>query len=144
MNYDNNRKNPQGSFLRQRACGTDVRALDTIRAAGVETVGRVDYAVRLARHLTENLELLDLFIEELLPRFGDFQDALTEDSWTVYHSRLSFAMNAKTSARARSLRRWNACGLLSTRASNKSRASSPTSGGANMAWHYWAKMPECA
>ena len=27
--------------------------------------------------------------------FGDFQDALTEDSWTVYHSRLSFAMNVK-------------------------------------------------
>ena len=43
----------------------------------------------------ESLELLDIFVEELLPRFGDFQDALTEDSWTVYHSRLSFAMNVK-------------------------------------------------
>ena len=99
-NYDaNNRKKlPKGHVPpAPRLWERDVRALlDTIRAAGVETVGRVD-ATRFGWPVTraENLELLDLFIEELLPRFGDFQDALTEDSWTVYHSRLSFAMNAK-------------------------------------------------
>ena len=35
--------------------------------------------------------------------FGDFQDG-QEDSWTVYHSRLSFAMNVKCFRRAKSSR----------------------------------------
>ncbi|MCH2191879.1 MAG: cryptochrome/photolyase family protein [Gammaproteobacteria bacterium] len=44
------------------------------------------------------LELLDDFCDRLLPKFGTFQDAMTEKTdhaWSLYHSRLSFAMNAK-------------------------------------------------
>ncbi len=99
-NYDaNNRKKlPKGHVPpAPRLWERDVtELLDAIHSAGVETVGRVE-AARFGWPVTraESLELLDLFVEELLPRFGDFQDALTEDSWTVYHSRLSFAMNAK-------------------------------------------------
>ena len=99
-NYDaNNRKKlPKGHVPpAPRLWERDVtELLDAIHGAGVATVGRVD-ATRFGWPVTrsESQELLDLFIEELLPRFGDFQDALTEDSWTVYHSRLSFAMNAK-------------------------------------------------
>lgn len=69
---------------------------DMIVNAGVETVGQVD-----ARHFSwpvtraEGLQLLKSFTEELLPHFGDFQDAMTTESWAVYHSRLSFSMNAK-------------------------------------------------
>jgi deoxyribodipyrimidine photolyase-related protein len=81
-NFDaNNRKKlPKGHVPpAPRLWDRDVtELLDSIHGAGVE-----------------RCELLDLFVEELLPRFGDFQDALTEDSWTVYHSRLSFAMNTK-------------------------------------------------
>jgi len=43
----------------------------------------------------EALELLDYFLEYLLPHFGDYQDALTPRSWSLFHSRLSFAMNVK-------------------------------------------------
>lgn len=46
----------------------------------------------------QSLDLLDYFCAYLLPRFGQFQDAMTENSshaWSLYHSRLSFAMNAK-------------------------------------------------
>lgn len=42
--------------------------------------------------------LLRYFCEECLPLFGRFQDAMTANSphaWSLYHSRLSFAMNAK-------------------------------------------------
>ena len=99
-NYDaNNRKKlPKGHVPpAPRLWERDVtELLDAIHSAGVETVGRVD-AARFGWPVTraESMELLDIFVEGLLPRFGDFQDALTEDSWTVYHSRLSFAMNVK-------------------------------------------------
>lgn len=41
------------------------------------------------------MQLMDYFMEYCLPLFGTFQDAMTPVSWSVYHSRLSFALNAK-------------------------------------------------
>jgi deoxyribodipyrimidine photolyase-related protein len=41
------------------------------------------------------LGLLNFFTEECLPFFGTFEDAMSTGSWSVYHSRLSFAMNVK-------------------------------------------------
>jgi deoxyribodipyrimidine photolyase-related protein len=41
------------------------------------------------------LRLLGHFVEQLLPSFGTYQDAMTADSWALYHSRLSFALNLK-------------------------------------------------
>lgn len=46
----------------------------------------------------ESLTLLDHFCRFCLPCFGKFQDALTGRSpfsWSLYHSRLSFSLNAK-------------------------------------------------
>lgn len=46
----------------------------------------------------EAQQLLEFFCEHCLPKFGRFQDAMTADSsnaWSLYHSRLSFALNAK-------------------------------------------------
>ena len=99
-NYDaNNRKKlPKGHVPPQpKLWPRDVAGLIVqLEEAGVQTVGRVDptaFGWPVTRE--ESLELLGLFVDELLPLFGDFQDALTENSWTVYHSRLSFAMNVK-------------------------------------------------
>ncbi|MFW1676847.1 cryptochrome/photolyase family protein [Pontibacter sp. JAM-7] len=41
--------------------------------------------------------LLTFFCHQLLPYFGQFQDAMTQHNagWSLYHSRLSFALNAK-------------------------------------------------
>lgn len=50
----------------------------------------------VTRH--DSLELLGFFCAHLLPNFGRFQDAMTAKSphaWSLYHSRLSFALNAK-------------------------------------------------
>jgi deoxyribodipyrimidine photolyase-related protein len=47
---------------------------------------------------SQALELLGYFCKTCLPRFGRFQDAMTcqhEHRWSLYHSRLSFAMNCK-------------------------------------------------
>lgn len=43
----------------------------------------------------ESLELLLFFCNQCLPNFGNFQDAMAEKYWSLYHSRLSFAMNVK-------------------------------------------------
>lgn len=65
---------------------------------------QVDYFGREADPLPwpverdQALQLLDFFCRECLPHFGHFQDAMTrhgDQRWSLYHSRLSFALNTK-------------------------------------------------
>jgi len=41
------------------------------------------------------LQLLNFFTEHCLALFGTYQDAMTPHEWSLYHSRLSFALNIK-------------------------------------------------
>ena len=43
----------------------------------------------------ESLELLQYFVENALIHFGRYEDAMSKKDWSVYHSRLSFALNCK-------------------------------------------------
>jgi len=43
----------------------------------------------------QSLTLLDFFVAECLPLFGTYQDAMSPQDWSLYHSRLSFSMNCK-------------------------------------------------
>jgi deoxyribodipyrimidine photolyase-related protein len=52
---------------------------------------RFDWPVTRA----ESLDLLDHFVRFRLRSFGDYQDAMTQRDWLVFHSRLSFSMNIK-------------------------------------------------
>ncbi len=70
--------------------------VEMIHKQGVKTIGEVDekqFLWPVTRN--ESLELLDFFVAYCLPLFGTFQDAMTPDAWSVYHSRLSFALNVK-------------------------------------------------
>ncbi len=75
----------------------DLRELDDmVRKHGVRTIGNVDAAhVEWPLDRAESLRLLDHFCTHLLPAFGAYQDALVPGQWALYHSRLSFSMNAK-------------------------------------------------
>lgn len=67
-----------------------------IRNEGVETIGEIDpknFIWPVTRE--ESLEMLDWFAENALPLFGTYQDAMHTDNWSLYHSRLSFALNSK-------------------------------------------------
>ena len=67
--------------------------LDT---AGVETIGRVDQQHFIwPTTRKESLTLLQFFLENCLPYFGAYQDAMTPKYWSLYHARLSFSMNSK-------------------------------------------------
>lgn len=67
-----------------------------LQACGVKSMGQVD-----ARHFCwpvtrdESLELLEHFVTHELQYFGTYQDAMTDKGWSLYHSRLSFALNVK-------------------------------------------------
>lgn len=75
----------------------DVRVLvEMVNEAGVNTIGNIQpeaFGWPITRE--EGLTTLAYFIQELLPHFGDYQDAMTRESWSVHHSRLSFVMNVK-------------------------------------------------
>ena len=75
----------------------DHRALwQSIHATGVQTMGELQAeAFRWPLNRREALQQLDHFITHALPHFGDYQDALTQRSWHLFHSLLSFALNTK-------------------------------------------------
>jgi deoxyribodipyrimidine photolyase-related protein len=70
--------------------------VEMIQKSGVKTMGDIEdkqFVWPVTRDECERL--LDFFIEYCLPYFGTFQDAMTPTAWSVYHSRISFAMNVK-------------------------------------------------
>ena len=67
-------------------------------AHGVDVFGCVGNSLAWPVNRRQALELLDYFCTHCLPRFGRFQDAMTgrhPHAWSLYHSRLSFALNSK-------------------------------------------------
>ncbi len=82
---------------RPLAFDNDVRGITAmIRRAKVTTFGEIDPA-RLIWPIDrpQALRLLDAFIRSGLPHFGTYQDAMTLASGSLFHSRLSFALNTK-------------------------------------------------
>lgn len=64
----------------------------------IETIGNAKPETWLPMNREESLDLLSWFCNEALPRYGDFQDAMTDQSefaWSLFHSRLSFSINTK-------------------------------------------------
>ena len=60
--------------------------------------GEISEALVWPTSRKEALQLLEFFCTHCLPLFGQFQDAMTANSeykWSLYHSRLSFALNTK-------------------------------------------------
>ena len=68
----------------------------TIVKAGVKSFGEPNagkFGWPLNR--TEALAQLDVFIDQVLPNFGNFEDAMSSKAWRLFHSLLSFSMNVK-------------------------------------------------
>ena len=70
--------------------------LKEIKQTDIKTIGTFDakkFIWPISRE--QSLKLLDFFVEECLPFFGTYEDAMTPNEWSLYHSRLSFSMNTK-------------------------------------------------
>jgi len=73
---------------------SDIAAM--IEDAGVKTFGEIEperFGWPISR--SQALELLDDFLRRRLSHFGVYQDAMSRESWALFHSRLSFALNTK-------------------------------------------------
>ena len=69
---------------------------ETIEKQNIKTIGTIDKS-KFIWPVTrkDSLILLDFFVEQCLDKFGDYQDAMSSGKWSLYHSRLSFALNSK-------------------------------------------------
>ncbi len=87
------------SIPEPRLFDSDVSAiLERLDRHGVAYFGQAAATLIWPVSRAQALELLDYFCAHCLPRFGRFQDAMTdrhEHAWSLYHSRLSFALNSK-------------------------------------------------
>lgn len=75
---------------------TDI--LQRIEAHEIKTIGKASSSLLWPTNRDQSLHLLEFFCGQQLHLFGRFQDAMTCNSahqWSLYHSRLSFALNAK-------------------------------------------------
>ncbi len=64
--------------------------------SGVATFGNIDPKKFIwPVSQTDAKELFQYFLSHLLPHFGRYQDAMTTKDWSLFHSRISFALNTK-------------------------------------------------
>lgn len=96
--HDNRKKLPKGHVVSPPLVfQNDVSDLfELLVEEKISTIGNCDpkqFIWPLDRE--QALQLLEFFIEECLPLFGTYEDAMTVRSWSVYHSRLSFVLNIK-------------------------------------------------
>lgn len=95
---DNRQKLPKNyTSIQPLLFNNDVSLIEAeIKKSTIKTIGTVN-----SKHFlwpinrTQSLQLLNYFIENCLPLFGTFQDAMATNEWSLYHSRLSFSMNIK-------------------------------------------------
>lgn len=72
------------------------RLWSEIQTADIASFGEPQsHSFRWPLNRDEALDDLDRFIEQVLPNFGEFQDAMSTQSWRMFHSLLSFALNTK-------------------------------------------------
>ena len=72
--------------------------LQRLKRHNIETTGNISSQLIWPVTRQQALELLDYFCTHCLPLFGRFQDAMThqgEKRWSLYHARISFALNSK-------------------------------------------------
>ena len=90
--YDNKVPIPEPLFFDNDV--SDIVKL--IRKKKVSTIGEIQ-PNRLIWPITrdQSLSLVNSFVNDFLPAFGTYQDAMTDANWYLFHSRLSFALNSK-------------------------------------------------
>ena len=70
--------------------------MQLVKRQNVKTFGLIENeALIWPINRQQALELLTFFIEQCLPYFGRYEDAMTKAHWAMFHARLSFALNTK-------------------------------------------------
>lgn len=132
--------------------GNDVGSIIArLKRHNIKFFGQTPKTILWPTNRQQALELLDYFCSHLLVYFGRFQDAMTDQSdsaWSLYHSRLSFALNTKMISPERVIQQ-----ALSAHKKNPTLISLAQIEGfvrQILGWRefvrgiYWANMPEYA
>ncbi|MEC7754961.1 MAG: cryptochrome/photolyase family protein [Bacteroidota bacterium] len=96
--HDNRNKMPEDTYVPEpMSFQRDVTDLvELLEERGVKTIGNVDskdFLWPVTRE--EGLKLFDFFLNDCMPFFGKYQDAMTTKGWSLFHSRISFLLNSK-------------------------------------------------
>ena len=70
--------------------------LEDIKKSNIKTIGEIDahdFVWPIDR--IQALNLLHFFVKECLTYFGTYEDAMTTRGWSLFHARISFALNIK-------------------------------------------------
>ncbi|MBD3216860.1 MAG: cryptochrome/photolyase family protein [candidate division Zixibacteria bacterium] len=99
-NYDReNRGSYDGKveLIKPKLFNNDVSSIvKIIKKSGVKTFGEINpKKLNWPVNRKQALAILRHFTGKLLPHFGTYQDAMIQESRTLFHSRLSFALNTK-------------------------------------------------
>ncbi len=99
-NFDRENRNPyDGAVVMPKAkqFQNDVTEVTRmIRNSGVAAFGDLNPKQFIwPINRSQALKQLQEFVRRRLPYFGTYQDAMRSDSWSLFHSRLSFALNTK-------------------------------------------------
>jgi deoxyribodipyrimidine photolyase-related protein len=77
-------------------CRDVTEIYELVQKQEIKTIGSLNpknFFWPVTRH--ESLQLLEFFVRNCLPNFGTYEDAMSMQYWSIYHSRLSFSMNIK-------------------------------------------------
>jgi deoxyribodipyrimidine photolyase-related protein len=99
-NYDAENRKP---WKGQPPCPEDKRPVHNhqslwamIQRCGVTYMGQAQAeAFRWPMNREESLRMLEHFMGTVLPNFGDYQDAMSQKEWRLFHALLSFSLNTK-------------------------------------------------
>ncbi len=72
--------------------------ISSLQKHHIKTIGSIDEPLFWPINRAQGLALLTYFCEYALPKFGHFQDAMTDQhpfKWSLFHSRISFLLNSK-------------------------------------------------
>ena len=130
--------------------------IERIERHGIETIGDASDPLLWPTNRQQAQQLLLFFCQTCLPKFGQFQDAMTgklalfgeDKGWSLYHSRISFALNCKMLSPKQVID----AALSTYRSSNGTIDISQIEGFVRqiLGWRefvrgiYWANMPEYA
>lgn len=99
-NYDKENRLPLGKNTKvpsPKLFKQNVSAIvQRIKKHNIKTIGNIDeHQFIWPAGRRQSKQLLTFFIDNLLPQFGTYQDALSQQEWSIFHSRLSFSLNTK-------------------------------------------------
>ncbi len=121
--------------------------MQVVKQQNVKTFGLIeDDTLIWPINRQQALEALTFFTEQCLPFFGRYEDAMTKQHWSMFHARLSFALNIKMLHPMETVK-----GALHAWQQNKSRITLPQIEAfvrQIIGWReymrgvYWAQMPD--